>query len=215
MPRTRTRQELDDDAQSFALNLIGRWITDPSNVRLLRVGFDICPNARVLKSVLELLRPFAQTGGKRGPAKRVAWYCLSELFRAGATETGFVEDNECLPTDTCIEEYRKVLRSEAVRLVNLPAKTVPWYLRQQILLFLAAYDPTDVPNIGRSRTSGLARYHKLILFLCGQRSRLTDSEFATLIILSHRAFPFSQPHDSLLSSALTTAQKIEIAIRIL
>ena len=213
MPRTRTRQELDDDARSFSLNLIGRWITDPSNVRLLRVGFDICPDAEVLKSVLKLLRPFAQTGGKRGAARRVAWYCLSELFRAGATETGFVEDDECLPTDTCIEEYRKILRSEAVRLANLPARTVPWYLRQQILLFLAAYDPTGAPTVGGSRSVELARYHKLILFLCGRRSRFTDSEFATLIILSHRAFPFSQSHDSLISSALTTAQKIEIAIR--
>ena len=211
--RTRTKQDVDDDAQSFALNLIEKWITDPSNVRLLRVGFDIWPDAAVLKDVLKLLIPFTQSGGKRKPPKQVAWYCLSELLRAGATETGFVEDNECLPKNICIEKYREVLRDEALRLIKLPIKSIPWYLRQQALLFLAAFNPADVPVVRRSRSAETARYHKLIMFLRGERHPLTDSDFATLIILSHRAFHFSQASIDWTPNALTTTQKMEIARR--
>ena len=209
--RTRTKQDVDDDAQSFALNLIEKWIADPSNVRLLRVGFDIWPDATVLKDVLKLLIPFTQSGGKRGSSRRVAWYCLSELLRAGATETGFVEDNECLPKETCIEKYREVLRDEALRLTKLPAKNIPWYLRQQALLFLAAFYPADAPIVRRNRSAETTRYHKLIMFIRGERHRLTDSEFATLIILSHRAFPFALTSIDWTPDSLTTTQKIEIA----
>ena len=42
--------------RAFALNLIERWIVDPSNVRLLRIGLDIWPAADVLEDVIEKLR---------------------------------------------------------------------------------------------------------------------------------------------------------------
>ena len=72
--RIRSRRELDEDARSFALGLIRRWVEDPSNVRLLRVGLDIWPDVQVLGEILSLLRPFTEKGGRRKAPRRVAWY---------------------------------------------------------------------------------------------------------------------------------------------
>ena len=207
----RTRQDLDDDAQAFALYLIGRWIVDPSNARLLRIGLDLWPDAEVLNDILGKLRPFTQSGGRCEMPRRVAWYCLGEILRAGATETGFTEDDECLPERINLDQYRAVLRDEAKRLAALPVSSIPWYLRQQALLFLAAFDPHNAPIIRVNRRGEAVRYHKLILFLQGLKTRLTSSEFSTLAVLSRRAFP--QISDALTCHTLSRAQKSAIASR--
>ena len=123
LSRARTQSDLDEEVRAFALGLIERWVEDPSNVRLLRIGLDLYPDTKVLRAVLDLLRPFTAKGGRRKAPRRIAWYCLSEILRAGATETGFVEDDECLPVDVNLTEYRRVLRQEAARLVPLSAAT--------------------------------------------------------------------------------------------
>ena len=160
----RTRRELDEEARAFALGLIKRWIDDPSNVRLLRIGLDLWPDVEVLKEVLELLRPFTEKGGLKKAPPRVAWYCLSEILRAGATETGLVSDAETLPACLDLAAYRNLLRDEAVRLVDLPARRIPWYLRQQALLLLAAVDPAGAPVLRTGSSPETRHYRELILF---------------------------------------------------
>ena len=91
----------------------------------------------------------------------------------------------------------------------------PWYLRQQALLVLAAFDPHSgadcFARVGARRT---ARYRKTdSCFLRGQEARLTNAEFATLAVLSRRAFPQNQKVEGLNPGALSTARKKEIAIR--
>ena len=181
----RSRTELDDEARAFALGLIEQWVADPSNVRLLRIGLDLWPAPEVLRNVLALLKPFTEKGGRRKAPRRVAWYCLAEIFRAGATETGFVEDGECLPDGVNVEEYRAVLAEAAARLAALPASTLPWYLKQQVLLFLAASNPSDGPIIFGAETK---HYRELLRFLKGEAGALLGEDFATLSILARRAF---------------------------
>lgn len=184
----RTRRELDDDSRTFALSLIQRWVADPSNVRLLRIGLDLYPDASVLRGVLNLLQPYTESGSWSQAPKRIAWYCLAEILRAGATETGLVEDNECLPADIYLRDYRVILRDEAVRLVSLPWPTIPWYLRQQALLFLAAFDPTSAPIVRPGTAPETKQYRELVLFLRGDADRLRRSDFAILAILARRTF---------------------------
>ena len=185
----QTRRELDERARAFALSLIQRWVQDPSNVRLLRIGLDLWPDADVLRQVLGLLRPYTEKGGRRTAPRRVAWYCLSEILRAGATETGFVADGECLPAAIDLESYREALHGEAARLVQLPARTIPWYLRQQALLFLAAYAPADAPVTQTGRgTDETRHYRELIRFLHGEGDHPRSRDFATLAVLARRAF---------------------------
>jgi len=184
----KTQEDLDDEARSFALGLIENWVEDPSNVRLLRVGLDLWPDASVLKRILEILLQYTSKGGGRKAPRRVAWYCLSEIFRAGATETGFVDGGERLPDKIDIDAYRTVLFSEGVRLIALPSVTLPWYLKQQVFLFLAAFNPIDSPILGRSQNPESKYYRDLLRYLKGETRGLLDRDFATLAILSRRAF---------------------------
>jgi len=183
----KTQEDLDDDARAFALGLIENWVEDPSNVRLLRVGLDLWPDVVVLTRILEILRQYTSSGGGRKAPRRVAWYCLSEIFRAGATETGFVDDDERLPDKIDIHAYRSALFAEAVQLLSLPA-TLPWYLKQQIFLFLAAFNPTKVPLMRRGRNLEIKHYRDLLRYLKGETRGLLDRDFATLAIISRRAF---------------------------
>ena len=185
VPRARTRAELDDDARTYALSLIHAWVQDPSNVRLLRIGLDLWPDVEVLRHVIGLLRPFTETGGAEA-ARRVGWFCFAELLRAGATETGFVPDGELLPAAVNLDAYRRVLGEEATRLAHLPRRAIPWYLRQQALLFLAAFDPMAAPTTQVSTTTETRHYRDVIRFLRGDGAHLQD--FPTFAVLARRAF---------------------------
>ena len=211
----RTRRELDEDARAFALGLIQRWIDDPSNVRLLRIGLDLWPDVELLREVLSLLRPFTEPGGRRGAPRRVAWYCFAEVLRAGATETGLVADTESLPSGTDLESYREELRGEAARLVTLHARTIPWYLRQQALLLLAACDPVGAPVVHTGRAPETRDYRELIRFLRGEEDRLglRSSNFATLAVLARRAFLDRMRAVELTRPGLTPTRKRELAQR--
>ena len=186
----RTRRELDAEARAFALGLVQRWVNDPSNVRLLRIGLDLWPDVELLREVLGRLRPFTEKGGGRKGPRRVAWYCLAEVLRAGATETGLVPDTESLPSAIKLESYRQELREEAIRLVQLPAPTIPWYLRQQALLFLATHDPDAAPVRHTGKLPETRQYRELIRFLRGEghRLKLRSWDFAILAVLARRAF---------------------------
>jgi hypothetical protein len=206
----RTQGDLDDEARTFALGLIENWIFDPSNVRLLRIGLDIWPAKDVLESVLALFRPFTEKGGRRNGPKRVAWYCLAEVFRAGATETGFVGVEESLPESLDIAGYRDALRDEALRLMKDPTG-LPWYLRQQVLLFLAAHGQSDVPMVGVDQSSETKDYVSLIHFLRGRAPQVGADEFARLAVLARRAFLGAAASEELLRRQLDVRRVERIA----
>ena len=209
----RTQHELDEDARAFALGLIQHWVNDPSNVRLLRIGLDLWPDVEVLQEVLGLLRPFTEKGGRRKAPRRVAWYCLSEVLRAGATETGLVANDESLPSGIDLQSYREALGVEATRLVALPSARIPWYLRQQALLFLAAFDPAKAPVVRTGTGSETRHYRELIRFLRGEGGQLSSAEFATLAVLARRAFVDPQRAIELTLPTLNSSRSRQIADR--
>lgn len=206
----RTRSDLDDEAKAFALGLIENWVEDPSNVRLLRIGLDIWPDADVLRRVLDLLHQYTAKGGGRKAPRRVARYCLAEIFRAGATETGFVEDGERLPDGVDIAQYRAVLLKEAKELASLP---LPWYLKQQILLFLAANKPDEAPIALPGRNPETRPYRELIRFLKGEIKGLTDRDYAIFSVLSRRSFLDADQAAKLVKGSVTPNRAQQIALR--
>jgi hypothetical protein len=209
----RTQLDLDNEARAFALGLIENWVEDPSNVRLLRIGLDLWPATDVLKEILGLLRPFTEKGGRRKAPRRVAWYCLSEILRAGATETGLVDDGDVLPDAINIDVYRATLAEEAVRLLSLPAVTLPWYLKQQALLFLAATVPDLAPLQRTGNNPETKHYRELIRFLRGEADRLTNADFVTLAILARRSFIGKEAAVGLIGTGITLRRLEQIAER--
>lgn len=208
----RTQAELDDEARAFALGLIQNWIEDPSNVRLLRIGLDLWPAEDTLRRILDLLRPFTDRS-TLDAQNRVACYCLSEIFRAGATETGLVKDSESLPAGIDIAAYRAILREEALRVVSPSRSFLPWYLKQQALLFLAVSIAPHTQLIDTTSTHNTKHHLRLIRFLDGERVGVNSSEFATLAILTRRSFRGQKRALELVVTSITPSRLKEIARR--
>ena len=133
------RALLDQRAKSFAVNLLRKWILDPSNVRLLRVSLDLFPSHEHLAVVLKFLRIYLDDSNAPKKELLVCEYVAAELLRAGATETGFVRDGDELPSGIDIAEYRKLLAEFAIEQLHLETSPRSWYLQQQALLCLAVF----------------------------------------------------------------------------
>src|SRR5690606_21473195 len=117
------------------------WAENPSLALLLRCGLDLFPHPRLLAPVAEALgtKLFVRAPKDDIPRKRevrVAEYILADLFRAGATETGFHNAEE-YPESIDIVGYREDLGSLARRIIQERPES-PWYLLQQALLYLCS-----------------------------------------------------------------------------
>ena len=180
-----SRQQLDERARLFSMLLIEEWVANPVHVRLLRIAFDMYPDLEFLENVLKALRPGWESDELSEPENKVRIYCLSELFRAGATETAMVTDEDCLPTGVSSESYHKRLTKEAVRVLKnyLRTQNHPWYLMQQVLLYLAARDAfPEKLKIGSKSKGQLARYFSLADFLRNQPPKASNKSAIFLII---------------------------------
>lgn len=133
------RPLLDQRAKTFSVTLLRKWILDPSNVRLLRVSLDLFPSSEHLAVVLTFLRSYLTASSSPTKERLVCEYVAAELLRAGATETGFVRDDDELPTGIDIAEYRKLLADFATERLDSAVDHSSWYLQQQALLCLAVF----------------------------------------------------------------------------
>ena len=185
-----TKVELDERAKLFAALLIEEWTANPANVRLLRVALDMYPDPQFLEEVLRVLKPGWAVDGARGARREIRLYCLAELFRAGATETGMVSDNECLPQGINVERYRERLLHEAKDILNQflsgqsSKSRLPWYLMQQVFLYLSARSafPEAVNQLGKKGGQSLALYRRFAKFLNGDWPAGLDERSSFLVI---------------------------------
>ena len=170
-----TKSELDEKGKAFAALLVSEWIKNPGHVRLLRIALDFYPDHKFLDTVLKLLRPGWESSKIRGYRREIRLYCLAELFRAGATETAIVPDNESLPRTVNIGRFHSRLINEAneiVKAYEIKPRAIarfPWFLVQQVLLYLIARDQCNSVETTSTRRGGklLRDYWGQVSFLRG------------------------------------------------
>lgn len=206
-----SQSELDDEAHAFALILVDRWVADPSNVRLLRVALDLWPSPSILSEILNLIDPYLSGTIRTFNSRRIALYCLAEIFRAGATETGFIDDPESFPAAVDLAGYRVLLLKSAIRVANGDTPMAPWYLVQQALLYVAVHDPYATRLLKLPKTNG--SYWRLLSFLRGTHEKLSDREFAILSVVSRRSFLTKDAAVDLVGKSLTPGRFAEVAAR--
>ena len=185
-----SKVQLDERAKLFAALLIEEWTANPANVRLLRVALDMYPDPQYLEEVLRVLKPGWTVGGTKGARREIRLFCLAELFRAGATETGIVSDNECLPQGVDLDRYHQRLLCEAQDIFNQfvngqsSSSRLPWYLMQQVFLYLATRDefPEAVNRLGAKGGQSLALYRRFAKFLGGDWPAGLDERSSFLVI---------------------------------
>tara|TARA_R110002126_G_scaffold29769_3_gene98056 strand:+ start:88 stop:3771 length:3684 start_codon:yes stop_codon:yes gene_type:complete len=206
-----TQDELDEEARAFALTLISRWIANPANVRLLRIALDLWPSPKVLREILGLLEPYIDGTFRQNLPREIAYYCLAEILRAGATETGFVEDDEVLPKNVDLDGYRQVLEEMATKIGLSKSKKVPWFVRQQAQLYLAVHARERI-KLPRQRAAE-DRYRRMVRFLAGEHESFNDAEYAILAIVARRSFLSCDEAVALVAKSITEHRFSEIAAR--
>ncbi|WP_437202054.1 RNA-directed DNA polymerase [Planctomicrobium sp. SH664] len=179
---TLTREILDEKASHFGSRLVERWIRDPSNMRLLRVALDLRPDVRTLDAVLALLSEYLGVRTKRKAPRRVAWYCAAELLKAGATETGLVDDNDKLPDGVDLQAYQTKL-ADLAREILSRKQAFPWYLVQQAYLYLACFGEYVDHRATRRSNPALRHYVLLHKTLKGAYRDLPPSEVPRFTLL--------------------------------
>lgn len=132
---------LRHDYQAAARRLVSAWALNPSLVQVLRYALDLWPSAELLEPVEQALmsklddtRPNSEFG------RRVAFYVLADLFKAGATETGREAKQDSNFEVADVGAYRVALAHLASRMLN--EQEAPWYVQQQASLLLASVGQT-------------------------------------------------------------------------
>ena len=123
----------------FCEEIILRWIDDPSKVRILRIAFDLRPNAQYIDEVLKMLLRMIERGGR---VRECGLYVAAELYRAGAIETGFGYSDVDNPYYAKWLEYRSKLHEYVSRFAT---QDTPWYLANQLALFEFTYSSRIFP----------------------------------------------------------------------
>lgn len=208
-----TQEDLDDEAHAFSLRLLGAWLSNPSYVRLLRVAVDLWPTRKIAETITSLLEPFLSTRTQQ-LERKVAFYCLSELLRAGATETGIVPDAEMLPSEADLGGYRDVLLQTAVRVVAARSRNIPWFLKQQAFLFLLVHGRNTMVALPvENQPRELAHYVSMKRFLGADANDLSEHDFAKHAVVVRRSLLSSKSAVELIAGSTTSGRLLSIAER--
>ncbi|WP_431509926.1 reverse transcriptase domain-containing protein [Variovorax sp. DAIF25] len=155
---------LSHEFESTARKFIKCWADNPALALLLRCGLDLFPHPRLLAPVAEALGvklfdvPQDLSAGKQREVL-VAEYVLADLMRAGAVETGFRDADE-YPEGVDVAGYREELGALARRILTDRPES-PWYLRQQVRLYLVSIGDMSIATTTGTDTAELQPYAAL------------------------------------------------------
>jgi hypothetical protein len=128
------RQALEYEFEALARRLAGIWLFNPSLVQVLKNALDTFPSSELIQPILEELKRFAYSDGSLS-IQCHGFYILTEIFRAGATETGFWLEEDSNFSVGNLSEYRNTLAKYAREIIS--NEKTPWYTAQQASFFLS------------------------------------------------------------------------------
>lgn len=176
--RTTTVDTMSHEFESASRKLVRCWSLNPSLVVLLRCGLDLYPHPRILHPILESIFTKALKAetfeSQQQKEIKAIQFVLAEIFRAGATETGYRSKEE-YPTGADISGYREMLAAAARRVLNANMDT-PWYLKQQAVLYLVS---SGDHSIAIDEPGPLRSY--VLLQKASKYERRTDSDLLDCI----------------------------------
>lgn len=128
------RKALEYEFEALSRRLIGIWLFNPSQVQVLKYALNTFPSAELIEPILTELKNAAFLNTHLH-AKCHAFYIITEIFRAAATETGFWIEEDSNFSVGDLSEYRKTLINCARELLS--NEQTPWYAVQQASFFLS------------------------------------------------------------------------------
>jgi hypothetical protein len=142
---------LRHEYQAASRRLVSAWAMNPSLVQVLRYALDLWPSIELLEPVQQALMSKLENAHQNSEfGRRVAYYVLADLFKAGATETGKESKLDLNFNIADVDAYRVALASLASRILD--EMETPWYVQQQASLFLASVGeratlPQETPEL--------------------------------------------------------------------
>ncbi|WP_042147850.1 RNA-directed DNA polymerase [Paucisalibacillus sp. EB02] len=127
-------QMLDHEFETVARKLISFWADNPSLSLLLKCGFDLYPDGKLLHPVLEALQLKIYDQSSTFDEIKTAEYVISDLLRAASISIGYKTGYD-FPESVNLSSFRVELASFAKRLIDKGTQ-FPWYVRQQAALYL-------------------------------------------------------------------------------
>ncbi|AKG36835.1 reverse transcriptase domain-containing protein [Paenibacillus durus] len=143
-----SENRIDHDFEIYARKLIAVWSKNPALCSLLKFGFDLYPDASLLRIVIEALelKLFIKKSNDRDAnnQKLAMEYVSADLLCASAVWLGY-RSEESYPTNLDIISFREELAIFARRILD-SADQFCWYTKQQAALYLASLGQPYVFN---------------------------------------------------------------------
>jgi hypothetical protein len=177
------KEALRHDFEVTARRLVASWSSNPSLVQVLRYALDLFPSPELLSPVAFALTTKLNSHDSSLFEKRVAFYVLAELFRAGAMETGLraARDQDFQIGD--VGAYREALVTLARSMLKQP--DVPWYVMQQASLLLATVGHAT-SNIPLHEELRLSRTLHEFLLNQSKRREVTARDEVAVSLVGHK-----------------------------
>jgi hypothetical protein len=170
---------LRHEFQAASRRLVSAWAMNPSLVQVLRYALDLWPSTELLEPVEQaLMSKLDDTGQNSEFGRRVAYYVLADLFKAGATETGRESKRDLNFKLADVDDYRVALAKLASRILD--EMEAPWYVQQQASLLLASVGktvrlPQDAPEL---------RFHRALHLFTRAKSSAKDITVEEEVVVS-------------------------------
>jgi len=207
--RSLVAQEVDESGNSIAgswdylqermaRKFIACWSKDPSLVLLLKKGFELFPDKKILNPVLQQLEIVLSR--KIPKQQKIAEYCICEIFRHAATVI-YVKELRHFPVHANINGFFEKLQNSAIKIIEGEHNENKNVLEQASFFCLVLNDSPldkDTKNIS---------FNVITKMMKGYRSIKSDMLTSDFIVNSILAYKLSKDKSSVVRAVNCLLEK--------